>query len=157
MTNFLEGCLPNFISSSDQLKASNTKESGHTHFLDGFSPVLVRGSSSLKYWRGTHKLDGCTPFSSVVQIWSNTGQGLTNWMGVHHSCQWFRSGQTLERDSQTGWVFTVLVSGSDLVKHWRGTHILDGCSPFSSVVLIRSNTGEGLTSWMGDQSFSSAV
>ena len=22
----------------------------------------------------------------------------------------------------------ILVSGSDLLKHWRGTHILDGCS-----------------------------
>ena len=69
-----------------------------------------------------------------------------------------------------GSMFTILISGSDLLKHWReqltnwmdghqfsfnliqtlerATHMLNECSQFLSVVLICSHAGEQLTSWM---------
>ena len=41
-------------------------------------------------------------------------------------------------DSQPGWVFTVLVSGSDLLKHLRGTHSLDA-SGHSTILVSGSD------------------
>ena len=147
-THSLEKYSPILISDSESQICSNTGEgltlwmppilvSGSdllkhwrgTYFLDGCLPILVSGSDLLKHWRGTHFLDECSPFWSVVQTCSNTGEGLTLWMGVHgfssvvwicsklerdslpgwgftHSCQWFVSPQTLERDSLPRWVFT---------------------------------------------------
>ena len=40
------------------------------------------------------------------------------------SCQCFRAAQTLERGSLTG-CSPILVSRSNLIKQWRGTHFLD--------------------------------
>ena len=88
---------------------------------------------------------GFHPFLLVGLISSNTIDGLTPWIGFQtHSCQWFWSVQTLERDLQPAWAFSVhpfLVSDSYLLKHWRGTHKLDKCSPFLSVALIKSWRG----------------
>ena len=152
------------------------------------SVVLICSNTweKLTAWMGVHQ------FSSVVLICLKTGEGLTSWMGVLplltvilncsysgegitswmsvFSYQWFWSSQTKERDTQPDECSPVLISSSDLIKHWRGTHILDGCSPvivsssdllkhwgthlldefspFLSVVMICSNTGEGLTCWM---------
>ena len=85
---------------------------------------------------------GCVhPFLSVVLIYPNTGEWLTYWTFTH-SHQWFWSVQTLESDLLPG--CTSFFSDSELLKHWRATHILDIC-PFLSVVLICPNTGEWLT------------
>ena len=85
---------------------------------------------------------------SVDQIRSNTVEGLTFWMNVQPTSS---IDQSLERDSPSGWAFSqpnqLLGSGEklesnsplewcsakffsswDLVKHWRATHRLDGCS-----------------------------
>ena len=40
--------------------------------------------------------------------------------------------QILEHEAGEGltcWMDVQLVSGSNLRKHWRATHLLDGCSP----------------------------
>jgi hypothetical protein len=70
--------------------------------------ILVR-TDLLKHWRATHKQD-------VFQ----------------NSCQWYKSAETLESDTQTG---AFLVSGSDLLKQYRVTHKLDWCS----AILISSS------------------
>ena len=67
------------------------------------------------------------PISLVVLICSNTGDGLTYWMCVPQSHQWFWSAQTLETHLLNK-CSTILVNDSDLLKHWRGTHLLDRCS-----------------------------
>ena len=54
-------------------------------------------------------------------------------------------------------IFAIPVSHSDLLKHWRATHTLEGVRPFLSVILICSNTGEQLTNWRGVQPFLSVV
>ena len=89
------------------------------------SVVLICSSTGerLTPWMGDH------PFLSVVLISSSTGEQLTYWMGVHPFLSVVLICLSTESDSHTGWVFTVLVSGSDLLKHWRETHSLDGCSP----------------------------
>ena len=138
---------------------------------------------------------GVQPFWSVDDlICSETGEGLTFWMGVQPFWSVDLICSRLERDSHAGWVFShsgqwiwsaqmlesnsqpaILVSESDLVKHWRGTHSLDECpailvsgsdlfkhrrgthsldvQPFWSVDLICLNTGERPTCWMGVQPF----
>ena len=107
------------------------------------------------------------------------GEQLTGWIHVHHSHQWFWSAQTLERathkldgwspiliqfdsntresNSHAKWMFTVPVSGSDLLTCWRATHKLNASSILSSVILIHSNTEEWLTRWMHVHPFSSVV
>ena len=95
-------------------------------------------------------------FSSVILIcpWesnSQTGQMLS------HSHQWFWSTQILETWSNShsaDKISDILISGSDLLKHWRVTYLLDLC--VQSVVFICSNTGEWLTRWMHVQPFLSA-
>ena len=59
------------------------------------------------------------------------GEGLTGtcWMNVQ-----LVSGSNLRKHWRATHILDecspILVSGSDLLKHWRATHILDGCSPF---------------------------
>ena len=48
---------------------------------------------------------GVKPFLSVGLIYSNTEEQLTDWTSS-----------------------AILISGSDLLKHWRATHTLDECS-----------------------------
>ena len=122
MTHCLYGCSPVLVSSSDLLKHWRATHSldGYspilvsgsdlteywrvTHILDGCSPVLISGSDLLKHWRGTHLLDGCSAILvSGSDLLTNTGEQLTNWMGV----QPFLSvvlicSQTLESNSPTG-------------------------------------------------------
>jgi hypothetical protein len=76
----LDGCSPDLVSGCELIK-----HWGGTHTLDGCSPVLVSDCELLKHSKGTHTLDGCSPVLSVVVIVnsSNTGEGLTHWMGVH--------------------------------------------------------------------------
>ena len=139
-----------------------------------FSQSPVRHSDLLKKWRGTHSLYGFWPNLLVSgSELLNTREGLTRcqWMGVHIiSRQWFWSAQTMERDSLAGWVFSQSpVSGSDLLKCYRETHMLDWCLanlvsgsdllkcwtvthilhfwPILLVILI-SYTREQLTDWM---------
>ena len=141
---------------------------------DPFSSVILICSNTgdgLTRWMGVH------PFLSVILIFSKTGKGLTFCMGIHQllsvvlicsntgedslpgwvficSCQLFCSAQ---RDSHTGWVFTHSRQQSDLLKHWRGTHKLGGCSHILVSNQICLNTGEVLTPWMGVHPFMSAV
>ena len=70
-----------------------------------------------------------------------------------HSCQWFWSAQMLRVAYMLDVCSFILVSGSNLLKHWRGTHILDACSANLWVVVIYSSTGEGLTNWICVQWF----
>ena len=73
---------------------------------------------------------GVLMFSSVVLICSNTGEGLTSWMSVE--CVLISGSDLLKLWRGThclDGVSPILVSGSDLLKHWRVTHCLDGCSP----------------------------
>ena len=110
---------------------------------------------------------GCTFSHSCQWFWSaQILEWLTCWMDNSH--QWFWSAETMESDSHPGHILATLISSSHLIKHWRGTHLLDACSatlisgsnllkhqrtthlldaPFSSVILICSNTGKQLTSW----------
>ena len=85
------------------------------------SVILVSSSDRLKHWV-THLLD-IQPFLSVVLISSNTGQRLTCWMCVP------------------------FLSGSDLFKYWRVTHMLDVCSTilvrFWSAQTLESNSQTG--------------
>ena len=94
---------------------------------------------------------GVQPFLSVNLVCSNTEEELTHWMGVQpfwsvdviclnterdshpewcsvfsRSGQWMWSVQTLK--STHILCSAILVSESDLLKHWRRTHILDECS-----------------------------
>ena len=57
------------------------------------------------------------------------GEGLTSWMYIQ--LKWSRSIESLENDSLPGWMFTHLINDSDLLKHWRVTHSLHGCSTHS--------------------------
>ena len=61
------------------------------------------------------------PFLSVVLICSNTGEQLTCWTYVQPFSLWFA--QTLENNSHPRHMFSL--SHSDLLKHWRATHMLD--------------------------------
>ena len=49
----------------------------------------------------------------------------------------------------------VLVSGSDLIKHWRSTHILDGCSPVlvSGTDPLKYWRGDSLAGWVFTRSY----
>ena len=96
------------------------------------------------------------PFSSVVQISSNTREWLTPWMYVHpfmshNQLKYMRVTHTLDADSH------VLISGYDSIKHWRATHTLNACLPN----LVRGsdslNIGEQLTRWMHVHPFSSGI
>ena len=115
------------------------------------------------------------------------------WWVFSHSHQWFWSAQTPESHSPPGCMFSYtgkcskigeqltiwmhsafLISSSDLLKDWRSTHPLDTSSailiysnngeqltsyiqPFLSLNLICSKTGELLTCWMCVQPFLSVV
>ena len=114
-----------FIHSCQWFWSTQTLESdshtGHLH-------ILISGSDLFKHWRVTYSLDA--HHSSVILNCLNTGEQLTYWTFAH-SCQWFWSAQTLESDSLSVYAVysPILVSGSDLIKHWRATHFLDLCSP----------------------------
>jgi hypothetical protein len=61
-----------------------------------------------------------------------------------HSHQWFLSAQTLKSNSHAEYMFIVLISCSDLLKHWRATHLLDVClanliSSFDLLKYLRVN------------------
>ena len=93
-----------------------------------------------------------------------------------YSPQWFIFAQTGESNSHPGDMFSsshqqliysntrvthildmysaILISGADLLKHWKATHSLDMCS---STFLICSNTREQLTPWTHIQPFLSVV
>ena len=119
---------------------------------------LISGSDPVKHWKGTHMLDACYQFLSVVLI-----QPVSNTEGTHtldacspvlisgsDSAKHWRGMHTLDVCSP------VLVSGSDTVKHWRGTHMLDPCSP----VLVSGSdpvTGQGLTPWIHVHPLSSEI
>ena len=127
----LENSLPGwvFTHSHQGFRYAQTLErnsqTGWVRVHPFWSVVLICSitGEGLTNWMGIH------PFWSVIRICSNNGEGLTPWMVFTHSCQWFRSVQTIEMDSLPGWCSPLLVSGLDLLKHWRGTHSLDGCSP----------------------------
>ena len=51
-------------------------------------------------------------------------------MGIHPFSSAIRSAQTLEMDSLPDWVYTYSCQQSNLLKFWRWTHCLDGCSTF---------------------------
>jgi hypothetical protein len=188
-SNLLAGCM--FSHSRQWSHSSLLKHWRETHNLDVCSALLVSVliyysntgeqltrwlcvqpfSSAVLICSNTRKqLTSCIhvqPFSSVVLICSNlnTGEKLTCWMHVQtfSSGILIRSLQVLESDLHAGHVFSILVSGSNLLKHWRMTHILDTCSaihvsvsgllkhwrathtldvqPFLSAILISSNTG----------------
>ena len=114
-----------FPFSSEVTISSNTRE--RLTFWIGVHPFLLvvlifpNIGEGLTSWISVH------PFWSVVLICSNTGEGLTNWMGIYpflsvvllcsntgegltpcRDVHRFLSmvAQTLERDSQAGWVFT---------------------------------------------------
>jgi hypothetical protein len=160
-THKLDVCTVILISTSDAQTLESYLQSGW---------VFVSGSDILKYWRVTHCLDVCSSSAVLVSfllICSNTGEWLTAWMCV----QQFSSVVLIysnTREWLTPWMMcsAILVSDSDLLKHWRVTHILDHAmvammcvQPFLSVVLICSNTEERLTNWMcaSVQSFLSVV
>ena len=88
-----------------------------------------------KQWRATHMLDVCSAIylsGFHTQTVTLESYSLPRSM-FSHSCQWFWDSQTLE-EQLTTWICI-----------WH----------FSSVVLICSNAGEGLTFWMGVKPFSS--
>ena len=104
--------------------------------LDGCSAILVSGSNLLKrlendslsgwvfshshQWqmlRATHQLEGCSAI-------------LVSCSDLHHK-HW--------SNLLAGQGSSSLISGHDLLHHWRVTHILDDVQPFSSVILICSN------------------
>ena len=116
---------------------------------------------------------GVYPFLSVALICSNSGEQLTAWMGVHL----FLSvalicSSTGEATHSLDGCSPFLVSGSDLLKDWRGDSLAGwvftrscqwlqsaqalerrltcwmGVHLFLSVGLICSTAGERLTAWM---------
>ena len=123
-------------------------------------PECMSSHSSQWFWSAqtlTHILDPCSVIL-VIQIYSNTEEGLTSWIHVQpsqslvlicktlknysqagymfsHSHQCFWSSQEMESNSPTG----CMLSQSSVIlispKHWRVTHILDACS----VILISSS------------------
>ena len=64
-------------------------------------------------------------FCYVQTLESNSPAGRV----FTHSHQWFWSAQTLRATHWLDGCSPILVSGSDLIKHWRVTHSLDECSP----------------------------
>ena len=90
----------------------------------------------LTCWRGVQ------PFLSVVLICSNTGERLTSWRSVLTTILVVSGSDLLKHWRGThmleGWSI-ILVSGSDFLKHWRGTHTLEGCSiiPVSGSGLLK--------------------
>ena len=94
-THYLEGWSAILVSGSDLVKLWR-----RTYHLEEWSAILFSGSELVKLWRGTHMLGDNQPFSSVILNWWNRG--------TYH----------LERWS------AILVSDSELVKLWRGTHML---------------------------------
>ena len=91
--------------------------------------------------------------SYLLKHW-HTGKQLTIWRGVHPFllAVWISSRVTHDLKGCS----PILISGSNLLKHWRLTLWMD-VHPFLSVVPMGSNTGEGLTPWMGVHPFSSVV
>ena len=194
--NSQAGCMSFLSVVCINLICSNT-----AYILDACSTILISGSHLLEEWltRWMHVQPDSSvvliclnteewltnwthvqPFLSVVLICSNTGEQLTRWMHVKPSHQQFISAQTLESNSHSGCMCSaILVSSSDLLRHWRETHSLDMCSAihqwlssaqtlksnslpgctFSHSCLICSKTGERLTFtfWMHVQPFSSMV
>ena len=106
------GLTENHVRESDLLKQWKW-----THFLEGCSPDLVSGSDLLKHWRWTHKLDGCSPnlvSGSDLLNQTNTGDGLTYWMGVHpiSSVDLICS---ITGDGLTSWMGVHPISSVDLI------------------------------------------
>ena len=66
-----------------------------------------------------------------------------------HFHQWFICSNTSWRDSLPDRCSPIFLSMVIMCPKWRWTHSLDECSPFLLVVLICSNTRDGLTTWMG--------
>ena len=91
----------------------------------------------------------------MVQICSNTGEQLTPWM-FSHSHQRCSSDQTLATH-RLDVCSAILISGSDLLKHWSDSQAGWVFSHFLSVVLIYSSTEEKLTCWTHVNTFSSVV
>ena len=110
--------------------------------------VLISGSDLLKHWGGLTAWIGVHPFLSGVPICSNAGERLTAWMGVHPFwsavlvCSYPR-----ERTHFLNGCTSVLISGSNLHKKWRGTHILDGYTRshqwFRSTLALKRDSQSG--------------
>ena len=143
-THKLEKCLVILVSGSDHTGEGLTSWRGVQPFLS-VTLICWNTGEKLTSWRGIQPFlsvalicwntgegltcwKGVQPFLSVALIFSNTGEGLTHWRVFSHSCQWLWSAETLEWDSHSGGCSTILISGSDLLKLWRGTHTLEGCS-----------------------------
>ena len=89
----------------------------------------------------------------MVLHWKS-GSKIHSEYNISHSCQWlkhYRATHILEGSS------AILISNSELHKHWRGLTSWRCVQPFSSMALIHSNTKDGLTNWRCVQPFSSVA
>ena len=94
-------------------------------------------------------------FSSVVLICLSTRERLTSWMHVHCPAILVSGPDLLNHWRGTHILVVCLaipVSGPNLLNHWRETHILDTCP-----AILVSSPDLRLTAWMHVQSFSSVV
>ena len=136
-----------------------------------YSTILISGSDLLKHWKWTHSLDLCSAIlvsgSDLLKHWRNSLAGCV----FSHSWQWFWFAQILEKDLQSGCVFSHTYQFwfaqtqegdsqpgyvfSHSCKWLRSAQTLRDrltfcicVQPFLSVVLIGSNTEKGLTRWI---------
>ena len=168
-THILDECSAILVSNSGLLKHTGEQ----THILDEYLAILVIGSDLLKHWRA--KLTCWMGVWSVILI---SGSNLlkhwkanlqAKWVFSHsHQCFW--STQKLER-KLTSWIviqpfssevlihsnseeqthfLDILISSSDLLKHQRWTHPLDGCSTIlvSGSDLLKHQRGNSLAGYM---------
>ena len=127
VTHFLDGCLTILVSGSD-LSSSGEQLTSWMHVHPFLSVVLICSSCGerLTAWMCVH------PCLSMVLICTSNGEGLTAWMHVHPFLSVILICSNIgERPGLTAWMqySPILISGSDLPKHWRVTHRLDKCSP----------------------------